>query len=51
MRIAMADLKLDRLTVVHPGSGQFPLDKKIDAMGLDVISAGYSKTRKFAARR
>ena len=32
-----AELDLDRLTVVHPGSGKFPLDKKIDAAGLDVI--------------
>jgi hypothetical protein len=37
MRIALADLKLDRLTVVHPGSGKFPMDKKIEAAGLDAL--------------
>ncbi len=39
MRIALADLKLDRLAVVHPGSGRFPWDKQIEAAGLDIISA------------
>ena len=39
MRIALSDLRLDKLTVVHPGTGRFPLDKKIEAAGLEAFSA------------
>lgn len=34
MRIASADLKLDHLYVVFPGTGEFPLDETITALGL-----------------
>ena len=37
MRIAMADLKLDHLTVVYPGKETFPLDDKITAQDLESI--------------
>ncbi len=37
MRIAFADLQLDQLNVVHPGSGKYPLDNKMNAVGLDAI--------------
>ncbi len=34
MHIAMNDLSLDHLYVVHPGSRPFPLTEKITAIGL-----------------
>ena len=34
MRIALSDLKLNRLDVMHAGEGTFPLDKKIRAVAL-----------------
>jgi predicted AAA+ superfamily ATPase len=34
MRIALGDLKLNRLDVIHAGEETFPLDKKIRAMAL-----------------
>ena len=34
MRIALSDLKLNRLDVVHAGEATFPLDKKIRAVAL-----------------
>ena len=34
MHIALADLQLDHLWVVHPGSHRHPLAKKIEAIGL-----------------
>ena len=34
MRIALADLRLDHLYVVHPGSASFPLDEHITAVTL-----------------
>lgn len=34
MRIALADLKLDHLWVVHPGQHRHPLDDRIEAIGL-----------------
>lgn len=37
MRIAEQDLKLDSLTVVYPGKESFPLDKKIQAVGLEKV--------------
>ena len=33
MRVALADLKLDRLTVVHAGKESFPLAKNVRALG------------------
>jgi predicted AAA+ superfamily ATPase len=34
MRVALADLKLDHLWVVHPGTHRYQLDRKIEAIGL-----------------
>jgi hypothetical protein len=35
MKIALADLRLDRLDVVHAGEGVFPLGKRIRAVALE----------------
>jgi uncharacterized protein len=32
MHVALADLKLDRLLVVHPGRQSYPLDEKAEAV-------------------
>ena len=37
MRIALADLKLETLFVVHPGRRSLPLDDKIQSVGLAVL--------------
>lgn len=37
MRIALADLALDHLVIVYPGSEQFPLDDKISGCGFDIL--------------
>ncbi len=37
MRVAMQDLQLDHLYVVHPGEGTFPLAENITASGLDAM--------------
>lgn len=34
MRVALADLKLEHLWVVHPGTHRYRLDEKIEAIGL-----------------
>ena len=34
MHVALEDLALDRLFVVHPGAERFPLHKRIEALGL-----------------
>jgi predicted AAA+ superfamily ATPase len=34
MRIALADLRLHRLIVVHPGTRSFPLDRRIEAAAI-----------------
>jgi hypothetical protein len=34
MHVAVADLKLDRLWVIHSGSRRYPLGEKIEAIGL-----------------
>ncbi|KKQ33027.1 MAG: ATPase [candidate division TM6 bacterium GW2011_GWF2_37_49] len=38
MQIAIADLKLDHLTIVYPGKEAFPLNEKITAQGLESIA-------------
>jgi predicted AAA+ superfamily ATPase len=44
MRIALADLALDHLYIVHPGEHEFPLDESITAITLprliDVLRSG-----------
>ncbi len=37
MRVAMQDLQIDHLYVVHPGEGTFPLAENITASGLDAM--------------
>ncbi len=37
MRMAMADLGLERLYCVHPGEQRFPLDERMEAVGLPGI--------------
>ena len=37
MRVALADLGLDRLFVIYPGSDRFPLDTKIDCVGAELL--------------
>jgi uncharacterized protein len=39
MRIAMEDLKLDRLYLVHAGSGSFPLATSVMAISIDGLSS------------
>ena len=38
MRVALKDLRLDQLTVVHAGEGAFPLGGRIRAVALEKIS-------------
>lgn len=40
MHTAMADLKLDHLAVIYPGSLMFPLAENITAYGLDMLATG-----------
>lgn len=39
MRIAMTDLKLGRLYVVHPGTRSYPLAPRIDAVSLATVAS------------
>ena len=43
MRIAIADLGLDRLHVVYPGTARYRLDKKIDVVPLAQLAGGQFK--------
>jgi hypothetical protein len=36
--VALSDLSLERLWVVHPGEGVYPLDTKIEAVGIGALS-------------
>ena len=38
MRIAMEDLKLERLEVIHAGKNAFPLSERIEAVPLERIA-------------
>jgi hypothetical protein len=38
MRIAMQDLKLERLWVVYPGQTGYPMDEKIECVSLSQLS-------------
>lgn len=40
MRIALEDLKLDRIAVVYPGSQRYPLDERVEAVPLRELSRG-----------
>lgn len=37
MRMALQDLRLDRVTVIFPGDASFSLDKRIEAVGLEAF--------------
>ncbi|HEY6558850.1 MAG TPA: ATP-binding protein [Polyangiaceae bacterium] len=39
MRIALRDLKLDRLVVLHPGSAAYPLESNVEAVPLSALSS------------
>lgn len=39
MKIALADLRLARLFVVHPGRRSYPLDERIDAVAIEDLPA------------
>ena len=39
MRVAQEDLRLDRLLVVHPGEGSYPLARRIQAVSLRDVEA------------
>ncbi|HWS15811.1 MAG TPA: hypothetical protein VN450_06425 [Candidatus Methylomirabilis sp.] len=41
MRIAIKDLRLDRLVVLYPGATRFPLAEKVEAMPLRELAAGF----------
>lgn len=42
MRIALEDLKLDKLYIVYPGKKVFPMEEKITAFGLDALASDVS---------
>lgn len=41
MRIAIKDLRLERLVVLYPGAIRFPLAEKVEAMPLRELAAGF----------
>jgi hypothetical protein len=45
MRIALADLKLTELSVVHAGDATFPLSKEIRAVTLQDLTAAIKPLR------
>ncbi len=40
MRIALEDLKLERIAVIYPGKKRYPLSKKIEVVPFDEILGG-----------
>ena len=40
MRIALEDLKLERIAVIYPGQRRYSLHKKIDVVPFDEITGG-----------
>lgn len=44
MRIAMEDLRLDSLWVVHRGDERFPLGNRIEAVPLSGLSEAFGRT-------
>jgi hypothetical protein len=41
MRIAIKDLRLERLVILYPGAIRFPLAEKVEAMPLRAIAEGF----------
>ena len=40
MRIALDDLKLERIAVVYPGAKRFPLAERVEVVPLDALVEG-----------
>ena len=51
MRIAMADLKLDRLIAIHPGEARYPLADNVDVVPLSDLADPRAVARHFTSRR
>lgn len=52
MRIALNDLKLDRLVVVYPGERRYALADRVDVIPLvDLVGTGRAAARIFEERR
>src|SRR5229473_2327957 len=51
MRIALEDLKLSHLYVVHPGSARYDLGDRVEAIGLAVLLTEISSSPKVRKRR
>jgi len=46
MHVALADLALDHLYVIHPGKGSYPLTEKVTVYGLEEFIDKYDKVSK-----
>ena len=51
MRIALTDLKLDRLIAIHPGTARYPLADNVDVVPLADLADPRAVARTFTARR
>ena len=51
MRIALSDLKLDRLIAVHPGDRHYPLSERVEAIPLTKLVTGETADEIFRVRR
>ena len=52
MRIALADLKLDRLVVAYPGEHRYPLSDRAEVMPLaELVAAGNALENMLKTRR
>ncbi len=45
MRIALKDLRLDRLLVIHPGDKRYPLSTRVEAVPLEDLARPNAATR------
>jgi len=43
MRIALDDLKLERIAVIYPGKKRYPLQKKMDVVSFGEILGGMNQ--------
>ena len=51
MRIALDDLKLDRLIVVYPGNRRYPLGDQVEVVPLVELVAGEADAESFFKKR
>ena len=54
MRIALSDLRLDRLTVLYPGEVSYPLDRRVDVVPLAQLAGDpqiITRGRRFSSAR